>query len=106
MNDWVKHFLIKYHLYEFVVTFYHNIKTFKYVRFWDEIKFRLQGSPDQFPFPSNKLIFKIIGHNWRSIYYTSGAIITDNMLTNLKDANIHPAQFSSILDFGFAILSI
>ncbi|MCP4158106.1 MAG: class I SAM-dependent methyltransferase [bacterium] len=87
-------------LLDFALIVYGNLKAIKYMKLSLELRYRLKGAPDKHPFPTSYLIFKIIGHSWRSLYYNSGRLIVENMRHHLKANQIELKEFQSILDFG------
>jgi ubiquinone/menaquinone biosynthesis C-methylase UbiE len=79
---------------------YNSLKTFNLNLLKDELRYRKNGLPDNFPFPSSDLIFTIIAIPWVSEYYKSGKLIYDEIISSLAKANIHLKENSNILDFG------
>lgn len=79
---------------------YNSIRTINPKLLIEEIKFRKNGLPDNFPFPNSKLIFTIIAIPWVSEYYKSGKLIFDDMIFQLKKANVNLSSNANILDFG------
>jgi SAM-dependent methyltransferase len=77
-----------------------SLKFFQPSLFFHELRIRMHGAPDGQPIPPSRLIFLIIGHGWKFVYFNSGEMITANLLALLRKHNINPFQFADILDFG------
>jgi len=100
MKRFIKNLLQKLHLLDMAVLIYGNLNTIKYMNFSHELKYRIKGAPDSQPFPSSRLIYAVIGHGWRSIFYDSGKLIIDKMAEHLERNNLKFGDFSAVLDFG------
>lgn len=79
---------------------YNSLKSINSKLLVEELKFRKNGLPDKFPFPSSKFIFAIIAIPWVSEYYKSGKQIFDDMMLQMNKAKITLASGANILDFG------
>jgi SAM-dependent methyltransferase len=100
MKRLLKKILQRLHLLGRAAIIYNNLKLLGHFSLLREIKIRLRGVPDRLPLPSSSIIFDVIGHGWRSIYYDSGKIIVDYMLKNLEKNQIRIAASTRVLDFG------
>ncbi|UCH92783.1 MAG: class I SAM-dependent methyltransferase [Candidatus Aminicenantes bacterium] len=100
MKQLVKKVLTKLKLLDKVILIYGNLGSIRYMNLSHEMKYRLKGAPDGYALPPSSLIYQVIGHGWRSIFYDSGDLIVKHMLEHLKRNQIEFKNFSSILDFG------
>jgi SAM-dependent methyltransferase len=87
-------------LYNISAILFHSLKNFRHVNPVEEIKMKLWGAPDQLPLPPASLVFDVIGHGWRSIYFHSGIRIANGIINNLTHSGVKLKDLHNILDFG------
>lgn len=100
MKNLVKKTLQRLHLLDHAAILYNNLKLIGHFSILREIQLRFKRPPDRLPLPPTSLIFKVIGHGWRSIFFDSGKIIVDHILHNLTRNHIEIEEATRILDFG------
>lgn len=100
MKELLKKLLIKTHLYDFLVTYYHMLKQWKPGYFKAELKYRFKGAPDGYPLPPSPLMHKVIARGWSQEFLDLGEEEVNDMTSYLEQSNIEVKDFTSILDFG------
>ena len=100
MKLWLVHLLRKTGLYRISATIFHSLRNIRHFNPIHEVKIKIFGAPDKLPLPPASLVFAVIGHGWRSVYFDSGRLISANILKNLKKGGVDLKDLKNILDFG------
>ncbi len=100
MKQWLVHLLQKLGLYKFFALLFHSLLNIRHVNPIHEIKIKFFGAPDKLPLPPANLVFAVIGHGWRSVYFNSGQLVFNHISENLKKCDVDPRNPGNVLDFG------